>query len=53
MTDKEAYELELIRAQTSLAIKQSATEFWKVGIAAVAGGAVMGGLFVWLFDFVT
>lgn len=46
MTDKEAYAFELIKAQTALALKQAQTEFWKVGIAAVAAGAVLGGFVV-------
>ncbi|MEM9050284.1 MAG: hypothetical protein AAGC92_16390 [Pseudomonadota bacterium] len=46
MTDKEAYELELIKAQTALALKQSQTEFWKVGIALIAAGALVGGFVV-------
>ncbi len=46
MTDKETYELELIKAQTSLAIKQSKTEFWKIGLACVLAGAAIGGLLV-------
>ena len=43
---REEYELALIKAQVSLVVKQSRTEFWKVGIAAVVGGAVVGGLIV-------
>lgn len=46
MTDAEQFQLELIKAQTALALKQAQTEFWKVGIAAVASGAVLGGLLV-------
>lgn len=48
MSVKEQYELELIRAQTSLVIKQSKTEFWKVGIALVVAGAILGGFLVGL-----
>lgn len=36
MTDKDTYEIELIKAQTSLALKQSQTEFWKIGVAIAA-----------------
>lgn len=43
MTETDLYQLELVKAQTALALKQSKTEFWKVGIAAVAAGAVLGG----------
>ena len=42
----EDYELELIKAQTALALKQAKTEFWKVGIALIAAGAVIGGVLV-------
>jgi hypothetical protein len=50
MATREDYELELIKAQTALALQQSSltfkqakTEFWKVGIATAAAGAVVGG----------
>ncbi|MEO1092685.1 MAG: hypothetical protein AAFX81_18840 [Pseudomonadota bacterium] len=32
MATKDDYELELVKAQTALALKQARTEFWKVGI---------------------
>lgn len=43
MTELELYQLELVKAQTALALKQAKTAFWKVGIAAMAAGAVIGG----------
>lgn len=50
MTDeeraREAWELALIKAQVSLAVKQTKTEVWKVVIGAAAAGAVVGGLLV-------
>lgn len=48
MTDKEIYGIELIRAQTSLALKQSQTEFWKIGVALLLAGAALGGVLVQL-----
>jgi hypothetical protein len=46
MAAKDDCELELIKAQTALALAQTQTqtEFWKVGIAALAAGAIFGGL---------
>ncbi|HET7409847.1 MAG TPA: hypothetical protein VFJ13_06580 [Paracoccaceae bacterium] len=46
MAMRDDYELELVKAQTALALKQAQTGFWKVGIAAVAAGAIFGGLVV-------
>lgn len=39
-------DLELTRAQTSLALKQSQTEFWKIGVALIIAGAAFGGVLV-------
>lgn len=39
-------DLELTHAQTSLALKQAQTEFWKIGGALVVVGAALGGVFV-------
>ncbi len=39
-------EIEQIIADIKLKNRQTGTEFWKVGIAAVVGGAVLGGLIV-------
>lgn len=50
MTDKDLYEIELIRAQTSLALKHAQTEFWKVGVACIVAGAALGGVIVQLFN---
>ena len=47
---REEDELQLIKSQVSLAVKQSRTEFWKVGIAAIVGGAVLGGLVVQILN---
>jgi hypothetical protein len=44
MTDKDMYEIELIKAQTALALKQAQTEFWKIGIACLVAGAAVGGV---------
>lgn len=44
MTDKDLFEIELIKAQTALALKQARTEFWKVGVAFLAVGAAIGGV---------
>lgn len=41
MTDGDQNDLELIRAQTSLLIKQSATEFWKIGVAIAVGASAL------------
>ena len=46
MTEKELYEIELIKAQTALALKQAQTEFWKIGIAILVAGAAIGGVAV-------
>lgn len=46
MTDKDTYEIELIKAQTALALKHSQTEFWKVGVAVLIAGAAIGGALV-------
>lgn len=46
MTNKDLYEIELIKAQTALALKQAQTEFWKIGIALVVAGAAIGGVLV-------
>ena len=43
---REEYELQMVKAQVSLVLKQSRTEFWKVGIAAIVAGAVIGGFIV-------
>jgi hypothetical protein len=49
MTDKEQWELEQVKAQTALALKQAKTEFWKVGILLVGvTAAVVQTLNVWL-----
>lgn len=48
MTDKDIYEIELIKAQTALALKHTQTEFWKIGVACVVAGAALGGVFVQL-----
>ena len=50
MNDKEIYEIELIRAQTSLALKQAQTEFWKIGIACLLAGAALGGVIAQLIS---
>ena len=39
-------EIEQIIADIKVKNRQTGTEFWKVGIAAVVGGAVVGGLLV-------
>lgn len=49
MTVKEDFELELVKAQTALALKQAQTEFWKVGIAFLIAGAALGGVLVRYF----
>ena len=49
MTAKELHELELVKAQTALALKQAQTEFWKVGIAFLIAGAAIGGVLVRFF----
>ena len=41
--DREDWELQFIKAQVSLSIKQSQTVFWKVMIAAIAATAVVTG----------
>jgi len=41
MTDRTDYELELIKAQISLTLKQSQTEIWKLLVAATAAGAAL------------
>ncbi|WP_316014679.1 hypothetical protein [Roseobacter sp. HKCCA0434] len=46
ITDKDIYEIELIKAQTALALKQAQTEFWKIGIATTVAGAAIGGVMV-------
>ncbi len=46
MTDKDIYEIELIKAQTALALKQAQTEFWKIGVAILVAGAAIGGVAV-------
>jgi len=46
MNDKDLYEIELIRAQTALALKQAQTEFWKIGVALLVAGAAIGGVAV-------
>jgi hypothetical protein len=40
---------EPIRARALWAIERHKTEFWPIGIACLAGGAVLGGLVVHLF----
>ena len=46
MTQKDLLEIELIKAQTALALKQSQTEFWKIGLACLVAGAAIGGVLV-------
>ena len=50
MTDKDLYEIELIKAQTALALKQSQTEFWKIGVPILVAGAAIGGVAVQAFS---
>ncbi|MCZ4262917.1 hypothetical protein O4G76_18980 [Limimaricola sp. G21655-S1] len=46
MTDQDRQEYELVKAQVSLMLKHSKTEFWKVGVVTLAAGAIAGSLFV-------
>jgi hypothetical protein len=42
-------ELEQLLADIRLKNRQASTEFWKIGIAAIAAGAVLGGVIVRLW----
>jgi hypothetical protein len=48
MVNRDDFELELIRAQIALQLRQTQTEFWKIGVACVAAGAgaVVGGVLI-------
>ncbi|MCV6593160.1 MAG: hypothetical protein OIF48_09435 [Silicimonas sp.] len=41
MTDKDLVDIELIKTQTALALKQAQTEFWKIGAALLVAGAAI------------
>ncbi|MGR3486092.1 MAG: hypothetical protein ACU0BF_12155 [Paracoccaceae bacterium] len=47
---RDEYELQLVNARVPFVLEQSRTEFWQVGIAAVVGGAVMGGFVVQILN---